>query len=140
MTISDRWNADQVHKQMLDLLDEMNRNLKVDAEFYRIISTFAKAVNQLIDKAVQGDSTALLQAERHVRWMKTNYHMTPYQLRLKAPRPVSADAPKSVEEWLARTQPLPAWKKWLNLFVEKVVFVIIGGVVTFVIIKYLLHG
>jgi len=100
---------------MLKLLGEMSRNLKVDAKMYDIIARFVRTVNQLIDKAVRGDTHALDQARRQVRWMESNYHLVPHVLRQKIPRVTGADVPKTTEEWLVRLQPASSWSKYRDV-------------------------
>jgi hypothetical protein len=94
---------------MLKVLDEMSRDLKRDRPTYDIIARFVRSMNQLIDKAVRGDAHALDEARRQVRWMESNYHLTPYVLRQKIPRVYGADVPKTTEDWLIRFKPGRNW-------------------------------
>lgn len=100
---------------MLKVLEEMSQNLKVDRKMYDIIARFVRTMNQLIDKAVRGDAHALDEARRLVRWMESNYHLTPYVLRQRIPRVYGADVPKTTEEWLVRMQPARLGRSYGNI-------------------------
>lgn len=89
----------------------MVRNLKVDEQMYDMIARFVRTINQLVDKAVRGDTHALDEARRQVRWMESNYHLTPRVLRQKIPRVYGTDVPKTTEEWLTRMRPEIHWGK-----------------------------
>lgn len=131
----DRKNAEDVHQNMLKVLEEMSRNLKVDAKMYDIIARFVRTANQLIDKAARGDWHALDEARRLVRWMESNYHLVPHVLRQKIPRVIGADVPKTTEEWLIRMQPSSSWSKYRDVAITATITWTITEILTLSVLR-----
>ena len=117
----------------------MSTNLKIDVERFQIISNFHATVETLIDKGAKGDSKALDEARKHIRWMEGSYHSTPAQLRLKVPRVPVGNVPKSSEEWLALLQPPTDSRRHKDWIIPTLTGIVVG-VVTFLITRFVFGG
>lgn len=129
--------AEEVHQRMLKLLEEMNQNLKIEVSTFKIISDFTESVNVLVDKAMEGDSKALAEARQQVRWMETNYHMTPYELRRNVPKVVTGNVPKTTEEWLAQLQPSSGFQKYKEIAITAAITAAVTESVTLLILHFI---
>lgn len=138
-----RAEIQQVHNQMIDLLEEMNRNLKVDETTFLNISDFVRSVNLWLDDAEKDSPQtphpeALGEARRHVRWMESNYHMTPYELRRKVPLGPSGSGPKTTEAMLERLRPPTGLQKYRETVIITAITATVTEVVTLSVL-YLAH-
>src|SRR5437867_3187586 len=128
MTIADRFAANQARHDLFQLLEQL-ATLKTNKGLYQTIGDFTQETMLLIERGNRGDSEALDRAHSNIRWMEAAYHTAPLNMRRSTPmRSANGDVPRDVQQLLALLQPKEGRRKWLDLFIENVVFVIIGAI------------
>ena len=124
------------------MLDKIATLKPFNKETYDLVKDFVMTVLPLINKGFAGDMEALDEAEGYIREMELVYHSTPVALRRfisTLPRPSSNPMSLDAQQLLAALQPPTGWRRYRDLIVATV-SAVIGGVVVFVIVKFVFGG
>ncbi len=136
MSIGDRTNAEQVHAQLLDILEKLS-TLKTNRTLYNAVTEFVIKTESFIDQASRGDSKALDEARSSIRWMESLYHSSPTSVRRKAPIS-TLNLPKSTQELLAAIQPPTGWQRIRDVAITSAVTAFVTEGVTLSVL-FVLH-
>jgi hypothetical protein len=123
--MADRINAEQVHQYMIKVLEKL-ATLKTNKSLYEAVTKFVVETESLIDHASRGNDKVLDEARSNIRWMEALYHSAPQTVR-------------NTQDILAALRPATGWRKYTDMFLDKVVFFIIGAVGSWAVFHFILH-
>ncbi len=140
---ADLQRARRDHAQMLDVLDNLSSlTITSNPRFREWVWKAVTYCLDAMDRIEKGESRYVLPLEANIRTLQAFYHATPQNWRRIAKQHSKAvfDTRSQEVQSLEKLFPNPTtWQRYRDLVVTTAVTALVSTVVTWVVLRYLLH-